>query len=182
MPLLNSAYRELQGELAENGVSVLVKEQYFELDIDPRSEVMNAEISDVSSPQLPTDCIVPLTMREQATANSTDAFLPMETFTSGGIMLKFQTSSRRQRREWSKEEIDLIGATKTITVRLRYEKLLPEWTPGNDTIQIRGASDGLGYAAAQTAIESLINRYVRPKQPKERRQSPCGDRRRIIYL
>jgi hypothetical protein len=59
MPLLNSAYRGLQRELAESGVSVLAEQQDLELDADPVSGITPIEISDVSSPQLPTDCLAP---------------------------------------------------------------------------------------------------------------------------
>ena len=59
MPLLNSAYRGLQRELAENGVSVLAEQQDVALATDPTSGVTPIEISDVSSPQLPTDCLAP---------------------------------------------------------------------------------------------------------------------------
>ncbi len=202
MPLMNSAYRGLQRELAENGVSVLVEQQDIELDTDPTSGATNTEISDVSSPQLPTDCMMPHMLWERATANTTDVFVPMEKFTSGGSMLNLQPSSYLQLWEWREDKINLIGATQSITVRVRYEKLLPELTLGTDPIQIRGATDALGYAAAalaarsrgaralaadllgsaQTAIESLINRYVRPEQTKGRRRRPYGYRRRIIYL
>jgi hypothetical protein len=52
MPLLNSAYRALQRELAENGVSVLVEQQDIELESNGSTGTTNAEISDGSSPQL----------------------------------------------------------------------------------------------------------------------------------
>jgi hypothetical protein len=95
-----------------------------------------------------------------------------------------------------------IGATQSTTVRVRYEKLLPALTLGTDPIQIRGATDALAYATAalaarsrgaralaadllgtaQTKIESLILRYVKPEQTKGRRRKPYGYRARIIYL
>ena len=53
MPLLNSAYRGVQRELAENGVSVLVEQQELELELHSGTGATNLEISDVSSPQLP---------------------------------------------------------------------------------------------------------------------------------
>jgi hypothetical protein len=59
MPLLNSAYRGLQRELAENSVSVLAEQQDLDLEPDPTSGITSTEISDVSSPQLPTDCLTP---------------------------------------------------------------------------------------------------------------------------
>ena len=49
MPLLNSAYRGLQRELAENGVSVLMEQQDIELDLVGTTGVTNTEISDVSA-------------------------------------------------------------------------------------------------------------------------------------
>jgi hypothetical protein len=69
-------------------------------------------------------------------------------------------------------------------------------------VQIRSATDVLGFAtaalaarsrgaralaqdlvgAAQMATENLIQRYVRPEQTKARRRMPYGYRRRIVYL
>ena len=202
MPLLNSAYRGLQRELAENGVSVLMEQQDVELDQNVLTGVTNTEISDVSSPQLPTDCLMPHVLWERATANSGDVFVPMEKFTSGGGMLNLQPSCYLRLWEWREDKINLIGATQSITVRLRYEKVLPTLTLGTDPVQIRSATDALGYAtaalaarsrgaralavdllgAAQTAIENLINRYIRPEQTTGRRRKPYGYRRGVVYL
>jgi hypothetical protein len=202
MPLLNSAYRGLQRELAENGVSVLMEQQDLELDPNVSSGVTNTEISDVSSPQLPTDCLMPHVLWERATANTGDVFVPMEKFTSGGGMLNLQPSCYLRLWEWREDKINLIGATQSITVRVRYEKVLPSLTLGTDPVQIRSATDALGYAtaalaarsrgaralavdllgAAQTAIENLINRYIRPEQTTGRRRKPYGYRRGVVYL
>jgi hypothetical protein len=46
MPLLNSAYRALPRELAENGVSVLVEQQDIELNVSGSTGITNTEISD----------------------------------------------------------------------------------------------------------------------------------------
>jgi len=202
MPLLNSAYRGLQRELAENGVSVLMEQQDLELDQNVTTGVTNTEISDVSSPQLPTDCLMPHVLWERATANTGDVFVPMEKFTSGGGMLNLQPSCYLRLWEWREDKINLIGATQSITVRVRYEKVLPILTLGTDPVQIRSATDALGYAtaalaarsrgaralavdllsAAQTAIENLINRYIRPEQTKGRRRKPYGHRSGVVYL
>jgi hypothetical protein len=202
MPLLNSAYRGLQRELAENGVSVLMEQQDIELDQNVSTGVTNTEISDVSSPQLPTDCLMPQVLWERATANTGDVFVPMEKFTSGGGMLNLQPSTYLRLWEWREDKINLIGATQSITVRVRYEKVLPILTLGTDPVQIRSATDALGYAtaalaarsrgaralavdllgAAQTAIENLSNRYIRPEQTTGRRRKPYGYRRGVVYL
>jgi len=202
MPFLNSAYRGLQRELAECGVSVLAEQQDLELDTDPTSGVTPTEISDVSSPQLPTDCLAPHMLWERATANTTDVFVPMEKFTSGGGMLNLQPSTYLRLWEWREDKVNLIGATQSITVRIRYEKILPLLTLGTDPVQIRSATDPLAFATAalaarsrgaralaqdllgtaQMATENLIERYVRPEQLKGRRRMPYSYHRRVIYL
>jgi hypothetical protein len=202
MPLLNSAYRGLQRELAENGVSVLMEQQDIELDLNVSTGVTNTEISDVSSPQLPTDCLMPHVLWERATSNTGDVFVPMEKFTSGGSMLNLQPSTYMRLWEWREDKINLIGATQSVTVRVRYEKVLATLVLGTDPVQIRSATDALGYAtaalaarsrgaralavdllgAAQTAIENLINRYIRPEQTTGRRRKPYGYRRGTVYL
>lgn len=202
MPFLNSAYRGLQRELAENGVSVLAEQQDLELDTDPLSGITPIEISDTSSPQLPTDCLAPHMLWERATANTADVFVPMEKFTSGGSMLNLQPSTYLRLWEWREDKVNLIGATQAITVRIRYEKVLPLLTLGTDPVMIRSATDPLAFAtaalaarsrgaralaqdllgAAQMATENLIERYVRPEQTKGRRRMPYGYRRRIVYL
>jgi hypothetical protein len=202
MPLLNSAYRGLQRELAENGVSVLVEQQDIDMEVDPTTGVTDTELSDVSSPQLPTDCMAPHMLWERATANTTDVFVPMEKFTSGGSMLNLQPSSYLRLWEWREDKVNLIGATQAITVRIRYEKVLPELTLGTDPIQIRSATDPLAFATAalaarsrgaralaqdllgtaQMATENLIERYVRPEQTKGRRRMPYSYHRRVIFL
>lgn len=202
MPLLNSAYRGLQRELSENGVSVLTEQQDIELDVNSSTGITSTEISDVSSPQLPTDCLAPHMLWERATANTTDVFVPMEKFMSGGDMLNLQPSTYLRLWEWREDKINLIGATQSITVRIRYEKTLPLLTLGTDPVQIRSATDPLAFAtaalaarsrgqralaadlvgAAQMATENLIERHVKPEQVKGRRRRPYGFHRRVIYL
>jgi len=202
MPLLNSAYRGLQRELAESGVSVLAEQQDIDLELVTGTGVTQTEISDVSSPQLPTDCLVPHMLWERATANTTDVFVPMEKFTSGGSMLNLQPSTYLRLWEWREDKVNLIGATQAITVRMRYEKILPLLTLGTDPVQIRSATDVLGFAtaalaarsrgaralaqdllgAAQMATEKIIERYVRPEQVKGRRRQPYSFHRRVVYL
>jgi hypothetical protein len=179
MPLLNSAYRGLQRELTENGVSVLMEQQDIELDLVGTTGVTNTEISDVSSPQLPTDCLMPHVLWERATTNTGDAFVPMEKFTSAGSMLNLQPSSYMRLWEWREAKINLIGATQSITVRVRHEKVLPALAARSRRPRAL-AVDLLG--AAQTAIENLINRYVRPEQTTGRRRKPYGYRRGIVCL
>jgi len=202
MPLLNSAYRGLQRELAESGVSVLVEQQDIELDANSSTGTTNTEISDVSSSQLRTDCLMPHMLWERATASTTDVFVPMEKILSGRSMLNLQPRTYLRLWEWREDKINLVGATQSITVRVRYEKILPLLTLGTDPVQIRSATDPLAFASAalaarsrgaralaadllgsaQQATERLIERYIRPEQLKGGRRKPYGYRRRIIYL
>jgi hypothetical protein len=161
MPFLNSAYRGLQRELAESGVSVLAEQQDLELDLDPSTGVTPTQISDVSSPQLPTDCLAPHMLWERATANTTDVFVPMGKFTSGGSMLNLQPSTYLRLWEWREDKVNLIGATQSITVRIRYEKVLPLLTLGTDPVQIRSATDPLAFATAALAARSRGARWRR---------------------
>jgi len=202
MPFLNSAYRGLQRELAENGVSVLVEQQDLNLATDPTSGITPTEISDASSPQLPTFCLAPHMLWERATANTTDVFVPMEKFSRGGSMLNLQPGTYLRLWEWREDKVNLIGATQPVTVRIRYEKVLPLLTLGTDPVQIRSATDPLAFATAalaarsrgaralaqdllgpaQMATENLIERYVRPEQTKGRRRMPYSYHRRVVYL
>lgn len=197
MPFLNSAYRALQRQLAEAGVSVLIAQ--IDLDLPLTNGVTPTELNDGSSPQLPTDLLAPHQLWEQATGSS-DIFTPMEKITGG--LPNFQPSSYLRMWEWLTDSIQLIGATQEITVRLRYEKSLPALVLGTDPIQIRSSLDPLAYAVAgmaarsrgaqalaadmlslaEAAVTKLIERYVRPEQFKGRRRKPYGHRSRIIYL
>ncbi len=202
MPLLNSAYRGLQRELAQNGVSVMAEQQDIDLDVDSTTGTTNVEISDVSNPQLPTECLMPHMLWERAAENATDVFIPMQKFTSGGGMLNLQPSTYLKLWEWREDKINLIGATQAITVRIRFEKLLPLLTVGTDPVQIRSATDALGFATAalaarsrgaralaqdllgtaQMATEQMIERYVRPEQTKGRRRMPYSYHSGALYL
>ena len=197
MPLLNSAYRALQRELAEAGVSILVSE--VDIDLPLTGGVTLTQLADTSDPQLPTDLLAPHQLWEQQTG-STDLFIPMEKIVGG--LPNLQPSTYLRMWEWREDMINLIGATSAITVRLRYEKLLSQLVVGTDPILIRASNDALAYAtaamaarargaramavdmqgAALQAKEELIERYVRPEQFKARRRRPYGYNRRVIYL
>src|ERR1700683_3339711 len=104
MPLLNSAYRGLQRQLAEAGVSV----SQVDLDLTLTNGVTPKALSDVSDPQLPTDLVVPHQLWEQQTG-SCDLFIPMEKITGG--LPNLQPSTYLRMWEWREDMINLIGAT-----------------------------------------------------------------------
>ncbi len=96
-------------------MSVLTEQQDIEFDVNAGSGITNTELSDVSSPQMPTDCLAPHMLWERATANTGDVFAPMEKFTRGGSMLNLQASSYLRFWEWREDNLNLIGATQAIT-------------------------------------------------------------------
>jgi hypothetical protein len=97
----------------------------------------------------------------RATANIGDVFVPMEKFTSGGSMLNLQPSTYRWLWEWREDKINLMGATQSIMVRIRYFKVLTTLTLGTDPVQIRSATDALGYATAALAARSRRREHSR---------------------
>ena len=157
MPFLNSAYRALQRQLAEAGVSVLIAQA--ELDLALTNGVTPLCLSDVSTPQLPTDLMAPHQLWEQATGSS-DIFTPTEKITGG--LPNFQPGCYLRMWEWRTDTIQLIGATQEITVRLRYEKSLPALVLGTDPIQIRSSLDPLAYAVAGMAARRRSPRTCFP--------------------
>lgn len=197
MPMLNSAYRALQRDLAENGVTVLMSS--IDIPLPLTNGLTPTQLNDTTSPQLPVNLLAPHNMWEMVTG-STDLFIPMEKITGG--LPNLQPSSYLRIWEWREDSINLLGATQAITVRIRYEKSLSALTLGTDPMLIRYCTDPLGYAtaamaarsrgsralaadmllAAQQATEKLIERYVRPEQLKARRRRPYGYHRRVVYL
>jgi hypothetical protein len=198
IPFLNSAYDALQRELAEAGASVLTDQMDLDLPLESNG-VTPTQLNDTSTPQLPTDLLVPHQLWEMVTG-SCDVFVPMEKITGG--LPNLNPSSYLRFWEWIADNINLVGATQAITVRIRYEKALPEVVYNTDPILIRAATDPVAYAtaamaarsrgaqalaadlaeAAEEAAEQVIQRYVRGEQFKGRRRKPYGYRRRIVYL
>ena len=108
-------------------------------------------------------------------------------------MLNLQPSSYLRLWERREDKINLIGTTQSITVRLRYERVLPKLILGTDplafaTAALAARSRGARalaqdlLATAQMGAETLIERYVRPEQTKGRRRMPYSYHRRTIYL
>jgi hypothetical protein len=160
MPFLNSAYRALQRPLAEAGVSVLIAQVC--LDLPLTNGVTPTSLSDVSSPQLPTDLLAPHQLWEQATGSS-DLFTPMEKITGG--LPNFQPGCYLRMWEWRTDTIQLIGATQEITVRPALRKISAGPRAGNgsdpDSLLARSArvcSSGHGGSFAR--LTGARGRYV----------------------
>jgi hypothetical protein len=202
-PLLNAAYRSLQEELAINGVSVMQATTAIDLPLTTLDGVTLApnppQIADDTNPQLPTDLVVPYTLEEQATA-SDDLFIPMERIT--GPMPNFEPMGYLRIWKWETDQIELVGATQPITVRIHYERALAALSAESDPVAIPYATRSIAYEVAAFAARSrgardlamdmeqaasmtrqrIIERYTRASQYKARRKQPYGHHRRVIYL
>ncbi len=203
LPFLNAAYRSLQEELAINGVSVMTTHAEIDLPVTTLNGVTLApnppQIADDTNPQLPTDLVVPYTLQEQATG-SDDLFIPMEQIT--GPFPNLQPMPYLRIWKWEADQIELVGATQGIAVRIEYERALPELSQESDPIEIPYANKALAYEVAALAARSrgardlaldmeqasevvrqrIIERYTRAEQFKARRRKPYGYHRRVIYL
>ena len=115
------------------------------------------QLNDTTSPQLPANLLAPHNMWEMATGSS-DLFIPMEKITGG--LPDLQPSSYLRIWEWREDSINMFGATQAVTVRIRYEKSLPALTLGTDPVQIRYATDPLGYTTAAMAARSRGSRAL----------------------
>lgn len=202
-PLLNAGYRSLQEDLAINGVSVMQTTADIDLPLTALNGVALApnppRIADDTDPQLPTDLVVPYTLEEQATGTD-DLFTPMERIT--GALPNFQPMDYLRIWKWQTDEIQLVGATRAITVRIQYERALGALSAESDPVEIPYATRSIAYEVAAFAARSrgardlamdmeqaasmtrqrIIERYTRAQQYKVRRKRPYGYHRRVIYL
>lgn len=187
LPFVQSAYRDLQRRLAENGVSVLI----FETDLDLATNV--TVIDSGSTPALPTGFIVPHSLREKPTSGS-NKFQAMAKHVNG--MPDIDPVDFLRIWEWRQGGIQMIGANTLVTVKVRYEKQLTDLTQsGNDaTIQINGAEEALALRTALFAARSrgsragssdlmqeylsevvrMVRRNRKPEQRRSRRRKPYG--------
>jgi len=203
LPFLNAAYRDLQEDLAINGVSVMTTYADLDLPLTPLDGTTVApnppRIADDTTPQLPTDLVVPYTLQERATGSG-DLFAPMEKII--GPLPNLDPAPYLRMWKWEADQIELIGATQAITVRIRYERALASLSQESDPVEIPYANKALAYELAALAARSrgardlaldmeqaaaimrqrIVERYTRAEQYKARRKRPYSYHRRGIYL
>ena len=161
IPFVNTAYHQVQFEMANHGIETFVKDNVI-LTVpavtaaDPSLQVtlndtQNQMTTVAPTPQIPTDLLVPTRIWERQTGSS-EPFLPMVQRTDG---LPSELQQERLRFwEWRTDGIIFLGATQSNDVRLRYESVLPDVVQGSDTIQLRGAQDAIAFLAAALAAQS----------------------------
>jgi hypothetical protein len=203
IPLLNTAYHQLQFGLANVGVETFIKDDVVltippTTAVDPSLQVIVNDTANQSSttsptPPLPTDLLVPLRLWERTTGSS-EVFVPMVQKKDG---LPSESQQVRLRYwEWRTDGLVFLGATQSNDVRMRYEVIYADIVQGSDPIQIRGAQDALAFytaalaaksrgsplaadfqAAGEEAFRRMSVRAVRRQQHTMHRRKPYGGRR-----
>jgi hypothetical protein len=196
VPLLNAAVRRTQRYLANNGLLSNVVDNYILNAIpvvgnsDPGTQVSisalgyNNGVTTTSQPVLPPDLILPLSLAQRQTGSGAQ-FTPM-TPAKGPLMSRIPGPYFGEW-EWRGDQINMVGCTNIMDIRVRYEGRLPRISTtavfSNTTINIRDGEDALTMAmvmlyafsrgAAQRAeakalwkedCDELVNRYVRKDQ------------------
>ncbi|HUJ40844.1 MAG TPA: hypothetical protein VLW54_09880 [Candidatus Acidoferrales bacterium] len=208
IPFVNSAYHQVQFEMANSGIETFVKDNVVltvpaVTGVDPSIQVVcndtqNQMTTVAPTPQLPTDMLVPVRLWERQTGSS-EPFLPMYQRKDG---LPSETQQERLRYwEWRTDGIIFLGATQSNDIRLRYESVLPDVAQGSDTLQLRGAQDAIAFYAAALAAQSrgspfagqlasagdqalrkILVRGTRRQQHSMHRRRPYGWRSQNVFL
>lgn len=147
LPYLKKAYRELQQQLADNGVSV-TREQSSALTLAANVTVLNSS----STPALPTDLLYPITLEEKLSGESDINYIPMQEVE---WIDNFEQTERLQVWSWRENEIKLNGATGTTLVRIRYFKSLAAIVDSTTNIPILDSETFLGSRTAALAAFTI---------------------------
>jgi hypothetical protein len=163
-PLLNAAFERVQMELAKVGVETQTDEAWLIAlpavpTIDPEARLIiddsgtriiypnNVGNVLASSPQLPTNLILPLRLWERPTATAGFTGPPMRQANAGLLNLFQQTFLVDW--EWQADGLRFRGATQSQDVKVKYEKQLPQLAAPTDAVPIRGVGNAAAYQAAK---------------------------------
>lgn len=196
LPFVNSAYRKTQRKLAEAGYSFLKGE--IEIDV----LTGKTQIGDSAAPFLPADFILAHSLYEKG-KDTTEKYVKVDKLV-GTTLADVDANNQLRVWLWTGDVISLLGATRNITVKLVYEKMLPPMpgtNPASEIMRIRGGIEAVAFRAAGMAarsrgvlalaqdsennfemeVRSLINRHAQSEQHRPRRRRGYGYRRRFVY-
>lgn len=140
LPILNKAYKDIQGELIDNGVSV-AREKSSALTLPANT----TSITSSSSPALPSDLLYPIQLDEKFSGQDDTYYVSMEERTWEPDIAK---TERLNYWAWRENEIKLVGATGTTIVRIKHWASRDTLADANSSIAI---IDAASYLAARTA-------------------------------
>lgn len=191
---LNSAIRRTQRYLANRGLENFINDNVILSAISPVQSAdpgvqcyigANGYFDGVNinaQPVLPVDLILPLAVWERQ-SNSAGTFTPVHP-TDGDGLPSQQPLATFGQYEWRNDRINVIGATNTTDMRIRYEASIPTIAAGTDlavtTIPLRDCHEALAFwvihyyalsrgsaqrtemaAAAKEAMDEVLSRHVR---------------------
>jgi len=136
---------------------------------------------------LPTDLIVPLRLWEKK-QGSTNKFVAMRKKVNG--LPDVDQGERLGWWEWIDNKLEFIGSTEAKTLKIQYEKRLPDlgYRSPDNNVMIRGGENALAAGGAMLApgkmkefstlyinqLNMLIQINVKPEQRAKRRRRPYG--------
>ena len=143
LPVLRKAYRELQQEMVDNGISV-ARDQSTALTLPANTTAITFS----SSPALPSNLLYPIMLHEKFSGQSDNEYVLMQE----KVWTPDETQSERlQYWVWAEDEIKLLGSTGVTLVRLRYWGSLTAIVDGTTNIPIRDCETFLSSRTAAIA-------------------------------
>lgn len=169
LPLLNKAYKDIQGELIDNGVSV-AREKSSALTLPANT----LTITFTSSPALPTNLLYPIRLDEKFSGQDDTFYIPMQERTWEPDLIQ---TERLNYWAWRDNEIKLVGATGTTLVRIKYWASKDEFVDPNSEV---GIVDSTSYLAARTASIAAFTILANPTRASEIGRE--ADRLKEVFL
>jgi|SRR5579862_1895334 len=201
---LNGAYRQIQQELADNGIEFNVKQADLTNIVptpssDPETQVFISYTTyfdgenNHANPKLPGDMIIPLRLwgRFSGTTNPYIQISP----SVDGIPAGLPIDQAFRFWDWRNGAIYLPGASQENDIRMRYICYFPELTDPTSVIAYPRISQALALLTAynfsrprgneeagnlladyQTQVDNIIHQTTRKKQRRGSRRRPYGGR------
>jgi hypothetical protein len=130
LPFVNSAARRIARELANNGQTTLVEDEYIATippvsGVDPGLQVqlsfngIAGNLPSAPNPTLPSDLIFPAKLWERDTG-SVEEFQPMRDWTAKGGLPSRPQGVALGDWEWRSDSIYFVGSTISRDIRIRY--------------------------------------------------------------
>jgi len=141
LPKLQTAWEDLQTEMAENGVSTIEKKS--------TAASLLTGVKTLSS--LPSDFLYPIDLFERVTGGTDDDWVPMK---EREFLPNRQMRDWLQDWTWGGDAIGFVGSTRDLDVLINYFSSLSPLSGESSAITVQGCYNYLAYrtAAIQAAI------------------------------
>jgi hypothetical protein len=146
-PILQEAHRELSAELIANGIGH-IREQAAIITVPALTA---GQIPPISMPNLPPNCLIPISLHERFPGESAEHF---ELMRQSDFIPNIQPCGDLLYWAWMKQDIKLIGATAIKEVQFRFRGALVTPATVNDSLGFSFAELYLGPRIAAIALPS----------------------------